>query len=474
MTLFLDLAVELVQEVASYLDIEDQASVRAACKYLQLAVDPLFFVIVLIPSDRLNLATTTTFLEALESGNTGWSKHGTVLAICPLDETAHAPRSARPLGRQPHWHDRPEAEILDFLPLFASACRCLVRVKTVRLELRPKDPQSLYDVVFSDVLPHFPLLAHFELRTSNPVPIILPQLSNLSVLKIITPAGFTSRMAAAIMATVIIANMSNPQLPSFSQQAASIVARSPHLRVLHLVGVYKWDDVWTTLLRMRVRLAALIVHPAGPGLLPYLESYSGLEELTVQKGSAKIDRVAGPQLARAFFDDALPQHAATLKVLRCPLDEDAWSFSPENAPAIARMVSLVKLDMSVRGRDLDLAKSDPNGIANLLLQTIRHLPDLRHVAFAVTPAIPWNRPLQLIKDELNTVLQESMASIAIPTLDLNEYHDRLSREADRDRIDSAVEWHRRRIEARAPVQVQWQSSEGPAFPLGLMARDVFA
>ncbi|KAJ7052139.1 hypothetical protein C8F01DRAFT_1172001 [Mycena amicta] len=268
-------------------------------------------------------------------------------------------------------------------------------------------------------------------------------------------------MLTAIMATVTIANLSNPQLPSFSQQVASIVARSPHLRVLHLVGVYEWDDVWTTLLRMRSTPLALA--------LPYLESYSGLEELTVQKGSAKLDRVAGPQLARAFFDDALPQHAATLKVLRCPLDEDPWSFSPENAPAIARMVSLVKLDMNVRGRDLGRPKLDPNDITNLLLQTFRHLPDLRHVAFAVTPAIPWNRPLQLIKDELNTVLQESMASIAIPTLDLNEYHVRLSREADRDRIDSAVEWHRRRVAS----ETRAARGSGAAVPLGLMARGVF-
>ncbi|KAJ7065586.1 hypothetical protein C8F01DRAFT_1126178 [Mycena amicta] len=364
----LDLSTEIVQEICAHLGIADQAALRAASKYLQLAVEPLLCAVIFIPSNRLRWAKTRRFLEALASGSTSWSAYGRILAICPAIADGKSDEVAET-----------SSELL-----VAALWSCAGRVRTVRFAVSRDSPAWLYDTVCG-AISAFPLLDDFDLRQADYTDLALPYLSGLSTLKITSatsPAPPQHLIAFGLQWRMLVVRP--PAVPSqtLANQVAieGIIACCANLRVLQLVGMHEWDAVWETLLHLPIHLTSLTINRVTPAILAYLKSYSGLESLVIhrnfhdRRSPAELD-----PLAREFFEEVLPLHQSTLKVLRCPVQyENEWSVGSNNVCAIGRMVNLTQLEMSVN-KAAAVGESDS---LRLFFQTILRLPHLEHLTLA--------------------------------------------------------------------------------------------
>ncbi|KAF7309323.1 hypothetical protein MIND_00302600 [Mycena indigotica] len=371
-----DLATEIVQEVASHLAVADQGALRATNKYLQLCVEPLLCKIIFIPSDQLFSDNTMLFIRTLANGKSCWSRYGRTLSI--RHQTTMGPGSRR--GSEPE----------DATPglLTSALLSCARRIRTVRHFVSRDDPPWLYDVICS-VLPAFPHLENFDLRQLDHPQITLPILSHLSTLRISTSPSLPEPqqfLTFGLHWRLLVVHP--PATPSNSlpnpASIENVVANCPDLRVLELLGVQDWQDVWRTTLRIGIHLQSLTVDRITPSVLEYLKSYSGLQVLVIQRNvhdrrsPAELD-----PLAREFFDEVLPLHKSTLTVLCCPMQyENEWSISLSNIQALDCLKNLERLEMSVNQAAIERRLP----CLSAFFDTIIGLPHIKHIVLSLALA----------------------------------------------------------------------------------------
>nr|GAT49376.1 predicted protein [Mycena chlorophos] len=435
MTAFGDLAVELLLEVASYLDLETQANLRTTSKLLQSALDPSFFSVVFIPSNRLHLTSTVIFLYDLGKDASPWSKYATALVVGP---------ALAPL-RTSH-----RADPLNSLKFLTSVVSKLKRIKRIRIDLTAQeDPELVYDGLCNKVLPLFPSINHFELKTSH-LNTTMPPLSNLSTLKVHARASSSWRVRATMAAIssadpgLVPGTQSRELAPSLSDQVVNTLSRSPNLRVLHLADVFKldWSPVWRTLQETGARPTVLTIDRLGLDGISYLKSCSGLEELVVVRCATYYGHMVtgqGTELARMFFREVLPQHSATLKTLRCPWESAAgWTLNAELVEAISVLRSLTRLEILTD--EADLGGNTDTDAVHLLLQLIRRVPSLQYITLQFSPDRRSESHKRLIQ-VLTQALDVHLPLYPGITLRADPYREWLAREGDR--IDDAVRWYRK-------------------------------
>ncbi|KAK1215175.1 hypothetical protein PQX77_022212 [Marasmius sp. AFHP31] len=158
---------------------------------------------------------------------------------------------------------------------------------------------------------------------------------------------------------------------------------------LRSVQVYAGSDslatsgVWSSLQRNQIPLKEIIVWTKiETPLIDYLDSYSGLEELTVQKAWASPNEEAS--LTERFSGSALPRHAATLRMLTVTSEEEGlWSLGRHNVNDLGACVNMERLSISINSEEIGL-DSEGNDIVTLSLIMANRLPRLESLSLCTS------------------------------------------------------------------------------------------
>ncbi|KAJ7031975.1 hypothetical protein C8F04DRAFT_1262361 [Mycena alexandri] len=355
----LNLCVEILQEIGNELSNTGQKNLRAACRYTDYAVAPLFFSSVVLKSSDLRRESSIWGMSRLASGRSGWSTHARTLEIVPGAQN----------GEEGEWElgsHISEAAVQEF---FTSALRSLSNVRSVIWAETEGDSSWQCDVI-SDYLRSLPLLTSLELSLQRAEDFALPLLSGLRKLKIVNPRWLRI-------------HLTHPD--------SRAIARSSGLTSLNLSGFHDCAtahaQLWSTLLERDICLREITTTSVSPDLITYLASYSGMEKLTIRGlGGGHFD--LSNELAVLFYDTVLPQHADSLVELACPTThENNWSFGAHNAGAIAKLRALTKMFVGVNAQDV--LHADPGTSAlDLLFKTVADLPGLHIIAVSACHTSP--------------------------------------------------------------------------------------
>ncbi|KAJ6537334.1 hypothetical protein B0H10DRAFT_67973 [Mycena sp. CBHHK59/15] len=188
----LTLSVELLQEIALLLP-SYQKHLRAVCRDLNFAIAPLVFSSVVLGTQKLGIETTLFYLKGLATGQTGWSQFARTLKIYCLSHWAASggsgDKTASPQVQSAYTH----MEIF-----LRPALESLKGIQTVVWQVNKSDP---------DWLDHD----------------IIDALSSLSGLRKLSISA-----TDATDDTVFLGKFIRPM--------AQIVAKSPNLSSLRLIG----------------------------------------------------------------------------------------------------------------------------------------------------------------------------------------------------------------------------------------------
>ncbi|KIK66126.1 hypothetical protein GYMLUDRAFT_239764 [Collybiopsis luxurians FD-317 M1] len=136
-----------------------------------------------------------------------------------------------------------------------------------------------------------------------------------------------------------------------------------------------YDSLWNTLSDKQVHLRSLAVAFKITGaLLDYLQSYSGLENLSLMGHSIPTRRFEEVSLRNRFFERVLPMHEKTLLKLEIkPKYDDGWCFGPHNIEVFRRCRRLRCLLVGVDSHGLD---DDSESLVNAedYIDLSRHYP----------------------------------------------------------------------------------------------------
>ncbi|KAJ6598395.1 hypothetical protein DFH09DRAFT_57350 [Mycena vulgaris] len=349
MAQILDLPVELLQEIA-YQTPWVQQLLRAACKQLHRAIDPIFFAsrpaVLDARSCKPGGYGGVSYLEALASGTTGWSRYARRLEInnlelqFPGEHLEQAQRFLRPA-----------------LASLRPSIQAVIWSDWRRYGWSDEsDPHGVRDTVV-EFIESLPALDEFQFRHgARPPKLSLAHLSGVRTLKLCAKSGALR-----------------------TQPILQVIAHSRALSCLHLRSRSRgshWTDVWALLRAEKIQLAELSVTGGGSdALLTYLRSYAGLRHLTLSDSEDTIGS------ADIFFAHVLPRHAATLETLRCTAgSEGRWSFNARNVNALLGLHKLVILEMSANSSDVYQASTESHkNVVELFINLAVQLPTLRNL-----------------------------------------------------------------------------------------------
>ncbi|KAJ7476759.1 hypothetical protein FB451DRAFT_1396986 [Mycena latifolia] len=357
--MFLDLSVELLQEIGSqvcealsYWTCFTNHSHRSRSPtievYLGFAIDPLFFSSLVLRTNQLRLEDGESFLQTLATGKAGWTSYAKALTITP-GRTRDVDKVAE-IGVQ-----------MSDQGLFALALGSLKSIRKVRWQVDASTPEWQHKSI-CDLLDTLPLLddLHIDMGNMYSVRVDLPlgDLSHLCRLEIRTPYCSTTPMV---------------------RNVSQAVAQSRSLTSLRLHGYHDWSEVWNMFAgTTNYQLKDLSTQIVTPALITYLASYSGIEKLTLESpdGLKQTD----PTLVDNFFDRVLHMHAKSLVELSCAGGyEGRWSFGTHNVAAISELHQLTRLEMNVNAVAVIGIEPWTNAV-HLLLRTAAQLPALRSLA----------------------------------------------------------------------------------------------
>ncbi|KAJ7778677.1 hypothetical protein DFH07DRAFT_795555 [Mycena maculata] len=345
------LCLEIIQQIGGELPNCDQMNLRAVCRELGVAIDPLFYTFFTLRGDRMRRDNGLYIMERLAARQIGWSHFAKTVHIMPGSK----PETGEATG--PKYYPSDPA-----LPnLLVSALASMHNIQTVVWTVHANDPDWVREAI-CDSLNTLPLLSDLQLKTEGGVHLGLTPVPSLTKLRIESLDWRPVEMV---------------------QDICQVVGRSHHLSSLHLSGTSDWSKVWTllraTLLRpkdsARIHLKELTTSFVTSDLLTYLHSYSGLESISLE--TSQNHRPKPDPLADRFFGTVLASHALTLVELSCPAGhEGRWSFGPHNVDAILPLRKLEILHLSVNPQDVADVEPPMNAVT-LLLSTAQMLPALR-------------------------------------------------------------------------------------------------
>ncbi|KAJ7113651.1 hypothetical protein C8R44DRAFT_984773 [Mycena epipterygia] len=347
--MILTLPIELLQEIAAQAPWAPSL-LRAVCKLLNDAVAPVFF------------AATPVVLDsrACQPGFDGQASYLEVLAR----ETSDRTRYARTLEIRDFEARHAHHELVSrFLPPALEAMRDTLRtvVRSCRWCDLSGAPSAFRDILI-DFLDSLTVLDNFQLHNGDgrAVDVSLTRLSGLRTLKVTPPRSPTAPLVRHI---------------------SRVLIRSRQLSTLHLHGGAVCAPIYNTLRKEQIWVTDLTVTGGvGDPLLAYLESYTGLQRLTLGYPDAESSHTpADAARTDRFFRSVLVQHAASLRLLRCASSAAGrWSFGAHNAEAIVKLQALEELEMSVNSADV--RDDAPSNAIELFIDVAAKLPVLRTVS----------------------------------------------------------------------------------------------
>ncbi|KAJ6553073.1 hypothetical protein B0H19DRAFT_1155578 [Mycena capillaripes] len=344
------LCVEVLQEIGGQLPNCDQMNLRAVCRELGSAIDPLFYTFFALRGDRIRGENGLHIIGRLAAGQLGWCHHAKTVHILPGSKAEKGEAVA------PKWYPS-NTELPNLL---VTALASMQNIQTIIWDARGTDPDWLREAI-CDSFSTLPLLSDLQVNVQGGPHLQFKPIPRLTKLKIDC----------------------SDWRPVPLDEISQVVGRGYHLTSLQLLGHHDWSKVWTmlrvTTLRpnpsAHIHLKELSTTDVTPDLLIYLSSYSGIERLSFARsngGQAKNDA-----LADTFFHDVLAHHAKSLVELSCPACYDGrWSFRMDNVNRILQLRKLEKLHVSVNSGDVLDVEPGMNTVI-LLLNTAALLPALR-------------------------------------------------------------------------------------------------
>ncbi|KAJ7115064.1 hypothetical protein C8R43DRAFT_1242425 [Mycena crocata] len=355
---------DLLQEIGHQMSTVEQGSLRAVCRTLQNAIDPLFFRSVPVVVDLSNVGMESLLrLDTLAGGNTGWSRYGQKLLIRRLSPDIQEPsvsgEAQKSEGRVPAWSadfkmsTAKDAET-PFSPAqeqitkrLAAALEALKNIRAVHWIIATADPAwaKITVVEYLNQLQH---LQDFELsdggRSGMETFYSAFTLSNLRRLHVLAE-GYKSEEKVSIV-----------------RWMRQVVSTSPGLKALGVPSTRGLNGICNELQAKNILLKELSVTGATSRLLGYLTSYSGLEHLAL----SRPDR---DELAKTFFDTVLPNHADSLRTLSCRAGfEGPWCLGPHNIERILSLQRLQRVEISLNADDVAVREGNINILQMFLTQ----------------------------------------------------------------------------------------------------------
>ncbi|KAK7024888.1 F-box domain-containing protein [Favolaschia claudopus] len=339
------LAIEVLQEIGGRLPNADQKNLRAVCRELNIAIDPLFYTLFVLRGEKIRQECGLEMLARLAAGNIG-----VVVSLAML----------RGEGMSPKWWP----VTMEVPHLLVKALCAMQNIRTVVWTIRTTDPDWIKEAV-CDAMNTLPHLSNLQLKMDNYCPLsALAPITQLRKLKIETSHWDSTD-------------------PVHKVEVNQLIGRAHGLRSLDLTGHYAWSSAWTmlraTLLRpnpeTQIHLRELTAGTISADLLAYLASYSGLQRLTFPLNGVEIPHDG---LADKFFGEVLTQHAKSLVELDCPAYQDGmWSFRREVGDAVLQLKNLERLHLSVNSGDIHEDVEPGGEYCYITSDTAALLPKLR-------------------------------------------------------------------------------------------------
>ncbi|KAF7309334.1 MYND-type domain-containing protein [Mycena indigotica] len=330
----LTLPVELVQTLARCLTPLEQRNLRLTCRFLCVALHPIFFAILSINLRREPLEQSLSQLEDLANRKTPYSEFTRTLKIehiLPDFITTAPPPLPEPVERAK----------LVLEKALSSALTGLRDIYSVYWTTTSGDPSWTFTAIIDALLGFRSTLSNLHLTLNHLI-------TDLEWMR-----STEDRTSALKPLALLLQNLDN--LTSLG------LALTPEIDTTPIFAV------------LRTPLREISVTSVSSALLDYLAQHPGVLQRLEISGLTNDTQ----DLAAVFFQQVLPLHAPSLTYFRCtPPDEGAWSFSPITANAISQLTQLKTLHVSVNSTTFD--KDLP-----LLLQTISLFPVLRKMLIEV-------------------------------------------------------------------------------------------
>ncbi|KAK0209187.1 hypothetical protein DFS33DRAFT_515081 [Desarmillaria ectypa] len=152
----------------------------------------------------------------------------------------------------------------------------------------------------------------------------------------------------------------------------SMVPYLRHLRITPTNDSFIPVEFWAVLTQRGILLVTLLVGDATDALMEYLESYSGLEVLSLSP--------ADDRQADTFYGRVLQRHTRTLRKLSIEITSGGeWCVGPRALDALAQCTKLARLNMPMYMRHEAGKVYDPRRVAADLQQFLVLLPNLRQL-----------------------------------------------------------------------------------------------
>ncbi|KAK0479709.1 hypothetical protein IW261DRAFT_151024 [Armillaria novae-zelandiae] len=159
---------------------------------------------------------------------------------------------------------------------------------------------------------------------------------------------------------------------SINATVASLVPYLRHLRIRTTIDSFIPSDFWIALTQRGIPLVTLLVHNATDALMQYIESYSGLEVLSLSP--------ADDRHAEAFYTRVLQRHICTLRKLSIEItSRGKWCAGPCALDALSRCTKLVELNMPIYMHHEAGVVYNPRRFAMDLQQFLVLLPSLQQL-----------------------------------------------------------------------------------------------
>ncbi|KAJ7483791.1 hypothetical protein B0H11DRAFT_2279789 [Mycena galericulata] len=334
------LCTELLLAIGDEIFPADQMALRAVCRDLRSAIEPLFFASTPIIMDLGRILRNVLETKEVATGvdYAGWSKFGRTLVIRSL--------SVHVLGGPASQAAWVEHHLRHFLKSFRD-------LRSVHWTLVDSD-FTWAQIIVADVLkPVYLGDLHIVNKTSDTIPFsVLAPLSNVRNLCV---EGTIDQTFVNWMEKIVKKkhNLEGLRLPSASEGYAAL---------------YK------TLQKTETHLKGLSVRRSEDALISYLASYSGLEEL-------RIDHALDDDQADLFLTTALQRHKDSLVVLICPgYIEGKWSFGRHNIKLISELRHLITLEMTINSKEMGFGAESGVDIVRSFLEMSTSMVALRNIA----------------------------------------------------------------------------------------------
>ncbi|KAK7032503.1 hypothetical protein VNI00_013072 [Paramarasmius palmivorus] len=178
------------------------------------------------------------------------------------------------------------------------------------------------------------------------------------------------------------------EFDTYLHSAVRCLPRLASIRVSSGSASLSPTELWTALRTEKVHLKEITIWSRmEPSFLEYLDSFSGIEELSIRRAWASPEMHADRDIADRLTS-IIPKHKDTLRKLAVTAAEEGpWSFGIRNAGGYAQCSKLQSLEVSMNCDDIMI--NDPHDSLAASLGVASQLPELTSLCLCTADSRNW-------------------------------------------------------------------------------------